>query len=353
MASVDIKTAALILDKAFREANLLEDKTAKKITAVLTGRHKTYRYILITGLLAKSTNEQINPLSLQKGDGLNGKYDARSLCHSVIVPFETMHLQGSLGNSNEPARFEMLSTENAVRSGTDYEILSTVIEILSAIKDSRGAYKYLRHAMAILIDLHNQFIAKYSIGDALIDVSDFAQLVLDYIYKITDNSFQGEICPLVVAELEQMYLGRDYRVEAHKVNQSGASKKEVGDIDIFDKENNLVYSIEVKDKDFTAQDVLHAVAKFRAANLSSSMFVYGKKATFDEHVVSDNLKQIGREGHYCCLISILNYAKLRIADLKNITIRQFVDGLLTFAKAINAKDSTVQDIKEISKIIFK
>ena len=64
------------------------------------------------------------------------------------------------------------------------------------------------------------------------------------------------------------------------------------------------------------------------------------------------LKVIGREGHYCCLISILHYAKLRISDLKTLTIREFVDGLLKFAKVINAKNDTVTMIKDISGKIF-
>lgn len=64
------------------------------------------------------------------------------------------------------------------------------------------------------------------------------------------------------------------------------------------------------------------------------------------------LKEIERKGHYCCLISILHYAKLRICDLKTLTIRDFVDGLLKFAKVINAKDDTINIIKDIASRIF-
>lgn len=163
---------------------------------------------------------------------------------------------------------------------------------------------------------------------------------------------KGEICPLVVAELEQLYLGKNFKVVPHKVNESGSSPKEVGDIDIFDSEGTLVNAIEVKDKSFHVQDVVHAISKFRQANLSSSLFVYGKNVIFDEEKIYEALKAIGREGHYCCLISILNYAKLRISDLKNITIRDFIDGLLKFSKIINVKDDTIGVIKNIASRIF-
>ncbi len=357
MASIDLKTASLILDRAFVEAELSSDEIGQKISEILRGTHKTYRYILVTSLLAKATNDGVNILSLQKGDGEGGKYDARSLCHKVLVPFETLRLPGCLGSSNEPflnkpARFVSLSLTNAVRRGKDFQTLSDVIDVLSNISNSSDAYKYLKSALSVMKEVSKEYVLKFSVGDALIDISEFSQLVLDYIYAITEHSMEGEVCPLIVSQLEQMYLGKDFKVEPHKVNQSGASSKEVGDIDVYDKNKKLIYSIEVKDKDFSKQDVAHAIIKFKQADLSSSLFVYGKNVSFDEDEVFQLLKEIGREGHYCCLISILHYAKLRICDLKTLTIRDFVDGLLKFAKIINAKDDTINIIKDISSKIF-
>ncbi len=357
MATVDLKTASLILERALVEATPLSDEIAATITSVLKGSHKTYRYILVNALLAKATNKDVNALSLQKGDGKNGKFDARTLCHKVIVPFEKLKLQGCLGDSNEPflnkpARFVSLSSSNAVRAGKDRETLESLISILSQITTSEQAYEYLKSAMVVLKENHEEYLKKFSVGDALIDVSEFSQLVLDYIYKITDHTIEGEVCPLVVAELEQLYLGMDYKVVPHKVNESGSSSKEVGDIDVFDSEGTLVNAIEVKDKTFSVQDVIHAVSKFRQANLTSSLFVYGKNVIFDEDEVYNALKIIGREGHYCCLISVLNYAKLRISDLKTVTVRDFVDGLFKFSKIINAKDDAIGVIKEIASQIF-
>ena len=65
----------------------------KNIETILHGSHKTYKYILITQLLAKSVNEQINALAIQSGAPLEGAFDARSLCHKVIVPFERNFLK--------------------------------------------------------------------------------------------------------------------------------------------------------------------------------------------------------------------------------------------------------------------
>lgn len=221
MATIDFRTAGLILERAFVEAKPANDDIGEKIYSVLTGSHKTYRYILVNALLAKATNQAINVLSLQKGDGKQGKFDARSLCHKVLVPFERLKLQGSLGDSNEPflnkpARFVTLSTDNAVRAGRDRETLESVINILSSATTSEIAYKYLRSAMAVLKQNHENYLKKFSIGDALIDVSEFSQLVLDYIYKITNHSMDGEVCPVVVAELERYILVKIIRLSPIK-----------------------------------------------------------------------------------------------------------------------------------------
>ena len=357
MANVDFKTAHLILEKAFQEAEQVNDAMAELITSALNHRHKTYKYVLVTALLAKSANEAVYMLSMQKGGSTPAHYDARSLCHKVIVPFEKLSMPGCLENSNEPfcnkpARYVELSKDNAVRSGSDKELLCKLVDSLPTIATSEEAYKYLKHACWVMKQRHENYLKKFSLGDTLIDVSEFSQLVLDYVYKLTDHTLEGEVCPLIVAELEKLYLGEGYRVVPHKVNESGSSSKEVGDIDVFDANGELVNAIEVKDKDFGEQDVVHAINKFRAAHLLNSMFIYGKNVNFDEDAVFNALKRIGHEGHYCCLISILNYAKLRIYELRNVTLRDFVDGLLRFSKAINAKDDTIIAIKEIASQIF-
>ncbi len=58
------------------------------INFVIDNTHLTYKYILFTAILSKAADESINPLCLQKQSMLSGAYDARTVCHKVIVPFE-------------------------------------------------------------------------------------------------------------------------------------------------------------------------------------------------------------------------------------------------------------------------
>lgn len=100
--NIDRTIAEKVLLSAFRMKCTIKDSVSTKIKQVLEGNHKTYKYILFNGLLAKATNNSINPLALQAGAPIIGAYDARSLCHKVVVPFERNFLQNALGGSNEP-----------------------------------------------------------------------------------------------------------------------------------------------------------------------------------------------------------------------------------------------------------
>jgi hypothetical protein len=92
-------TLSVDADRARRRLEAAWDKTDDPtITAppsvsaylreILTAQDVTYKYILITGLLAKRTNARVHPRALQARSSLPGAYDARSLCHSVVVSFE-------------------------------------------------------------------------------------------------------------------------------------------------------------------------------------------------------------------------------------------------------------------------
>lgn len=347
---VDKTKARGTLLVAFKGRKEINDSIGNRIREVITGKHKTYRYVLVTGLLSKATDENVDPLSLQANDSSKGAYDARTIAHDVLVPFEREYLPNSLGNSNEPflnnpARHPRLSFDNAVRQGKDRIILGKAIEVLSAMNSQKKALKYLKSALAVMDEVSRVFNRKYEIDGSGIATSQTAQSVLDYIFCLTENPCEGEICPIIVSVLESLYLPTSFRVVAHKVNESGSSSKEVGDIDVLNEHGEVINSIEVKDKDFTKEDVEHAIRKFHQAGLERTLFVYGKKVNFNQTEVWQLAARYGRIGCYCAVMSILDYAKLRLFSIDNIDLNSFVIKLLQEAKIIGAKDSTIEWIK--------
>src|SRR4051794_30739498 len=76
-------------------------RIAQLIDVILGASDITFKYLLVTAFLAKSVNPRIHARAIQAGSKLDGAYDARSLCHGVVVGFEKS--KGNLfGLSNEP-----------------------------------------------------------------------------------------------------------------------------------------------------------------------------------------------------------------------------------------------------------
>lgn len=334
--------AEKVLLAAFRTRCSKKDYISSNIIAVLKGIHKTYKYVLVNGLLAKATNENINPLALQAGAPIDGAYDARSLCHNVLVPFERDFLQNALGGSNEPflnkpARFTHLSNGNAVRKGQDREILELVIKIFESIPTSTEANKYLACALEFL----GQRIEENKIlHDTTINYNPTLVEIYEFVFRFLEKSYEGETLAIVVGAIEKIYYQRftqNYKVIAHKVNQSGASSKEVGDIDIY-KDDTFYYAIEVKDKNFTPYDIEHAFKKIQSAGGLKGQFIFGQNAKFDKGLVEKRISAFEKENFMALFQDIYTYARIMIFKIDLNNKQEFIDSIMETAIEINCKD---------------
>lgn len=349
--TVDHSQAKKELLNALVKPCLRDDSLTEKIRFVLHERHKTYKYILVNALLAKATNGDIHPLALQAGAELEGAFDARSLCHKVLVPFEREHLDNVLGGSNEPflnkpARFTHLSTENAVRAGTDKKILATLIDVLSNVKSSSDAQEYLTCALEILT---GQIEALRELNTIEGTFSQSVSEALTFIKEFVSVSHEGESTVIIVAAIEKLFHSRlagEHNVKPHKVNQSGASSKEVGDIDVF-HDDAFVYAIEVKDKDFTAQDVAHAFDKMKHNNASRGIFIYGPHASFNREVIEGILETYHAEGFTTLLMGIVPYARLILIKTGLESRDEFFQVVMQTAIEINSKQETREWIQAL------
>ena len=323
----------------------MKNAYTEQIKSVLYADHKTYKYILITALLAKACDTEVNPLALQAGAQLNGAYDARSLCHKVIVPFERNFLNNALGGSNEPflnkpARFTHLSLNNAVRRGSDRETLKSLINILQNTTTPIIAKHYLCFALELLqlesIKLENIPTTNNVMDDVTLIT------IYKFIINFISESFEGETCVIVVGALEKLHykqISEKYNVMVHKVNQSGKSSKEVGDIDVYDG-MEYKYSIEIKDKDFTEHDVIHAFKKMINAKSHKGAFIYGPRAKYDKEKIDKCLDIFESKDFFTLFISVLSYSRVMLFSLKNLDFARFVDTIVEISAIINCKSTT-------------
>ncbi len=340
--SLEKSVAERTLLTAFRERCSKNDEISIAVKTILNGNHKTYKYILVNAILAKATNEKIDPLALQAGAPLEGAFDARSLCHQVLVPFERDFLQNALGGSNEPflnkpARFTHLSTDNAVRKGKDKETLNLLIDTLPKIKTSTEAKSYLSCALEFL----NRRIEELQVlHESEIKYNPTLVEIYEFIYRFLEVSYEGETSVIVVGTLEKIFHSRqkqEFKVVVHKVNQSGASSKEVGDIDIF-KGGYFFYAVEIKDKDFTAYDLEHAFKKIIDNGGKKGQFVYGPNANFEDGVIKTKLESFEKKGFMTLFMGIYSFSRYMLFKTDTLNKQEFIDTLIETTVEINSKN---------------
>lgn len=356
--SIDFAKANTVLLKALKSRKQPADDIVAMLRKVILGSHKTYKYVLLTNLLAKAVNPNANALCLQAGAPISGAFDSRSLCHKVLVPFEREHLANALGASNEPylnkpARFTHLAPENAVRDGNDREILNTLISI--ADKVNKGGALLARKCLSCCFTLLEKVIAGNELLSTVntIITPDLIDIYA-YVARYIKESYEGETCAAVVGAVEKQFyscLKGEYRVEVHKVNECGTSSREIGDIDVYEKDK-CFYSVEVKDKAFTIYDIEHAFNKMIAAQVNRGSFVYGPRATFDEEKVKITLYSFEQKKFVTLFMGVLPYVRLVLFQTPHVDTRNFLQILLDTTREINAKERTIRRVHTLAGEMF-
>lgn len=349
MANVDLEQAEKVFRQAIKET--MVDKweatspVAAEIGEVILGSHLTFRYILLNSLLAKATEENINPITLQAGSKLKGAYDARSLCHKVLVPLERELLNSRLGGSNEPflnkpARFPELSEHNPVRAGKDRETLFRLIGILSKIPNSEYAYQALKDAIYFVLrrptrDITQQITREgkwCSTGE-----------IYDFIVQFMGESMEGETCALVggvAFDLLDKIAAKKLDVHVHPINQSGSSSKEVSDIDVYYRDT-LEYTIEVKDKQFSRQDVAHAVSKAIEARHTRLLFLTGPRGSLSNGDQVEIEKDWIEKGFDLVFEKLDVFLKIILSLTGSLTSEEIMELFNKHAQVARVKDGTM------------
>ena len=351
--------AAETLNAAYAYAIKHPDSSCKHsgfIDYVIDNTHLTYKYILFTAVLAKATDPSINGLCLQKQSTFPGAYDARTVCHKVIVPFEMETLKKALGGSNEPflnkpARFPELSKNNAVRRGNDKEILNALcdnIPLITTASEAKACLVYLLCKLIRIRDAKEQ-LTVFSIKDE----TNLPAKLYRYIREALTQSYEGEVLSLMIAGLYHlMYRNNpEVRVEVHPVNQSGASGREVSDLDIYINDT-LMSSNELKDKDYAETDLRHAADKVISAGGNRMLFIEGPRGNSDGNFIPSVEEEYMSRNFLLRVLSYQFFMSSTIVSLESVDCEEFIRFILGTARDTKFKEEVIVYLDELAQRIF-
>jgi hypothetical protein len=347
VAFPDHVKARRILESALQnftkcEVKLLMPTHAKSIHDIITGTHLTFRYMLITALLAKITDSSVHARSIQTGSNLDISFDARSLCHKVWVPFEREFLDNRLGGSNEPylnkpARFPEIAKENAVRAGSDQNLLNILFDLLEELnsRDAEYCYDAFMYAFQLIMKRRGSSKDDILLTSAIFSTETLRCFAAEYL----SESYYGETCVSIVAALLTVEYWNHLTVSVHPANEAGSSSNEIGDIDIYDGKQ-LLYPVEVKDKSFIKADVDHAVRKSIQNRCNRLLFVIGIHSQLEMGDMKQIVVEYAEKRFDLVFLSIKTLTNALISLFDNDQKQRFIQGLYKCLIEMRAKDET-------------
>lgn len=258
--TVELTRAEEALARAWAEIGSSSRPPARMrslIEDLISASDVTFKYILVTGYLAKYVNPKIHARALQTGSSLKGAYDARSLCHKVVVSFEKS--KGNLfGLSNEPfvnkpARHPEHDEANPqLRNRSLAQQLHSALEL--AQSGSRGdVFQGLIHILRLgsaraASDKRVKSTAKGNLTELVAFIKEFLQ-----------EADGGARLVGVWGAFTQL-LSEEGEIKVHSPNTADLYAKTAGDVEVF-YGNVLISASECKQRPLNEDDVNHGIGK--------------------------------------------------------------------------------------------
>lgn len=288
---------------------------APTIDFILNGKNcLTYRYILLTALTAKATNEDVDILSLQASDDSDGAYDARSLCSHVVFKFQRDFLEDVLDGSNEdplvnnPGRHPRLSKKNKSAGGDPKKALFMLCDNLPLVDSSESARDNLDYYITqclVMAEAKREQASSFSTAIITTDVFSTRH----FMDALLDKNFGGLALLLVANAIFAVThpQSRGFKVVPHPVNQAGTSSQQMSDLDIFKADGTPHLAIELKDKPFTAAEVDKAAKTAYECGAPAMLFIAGRASSLNDEVYryfNDAKEKYEKQGMVISVITI-------------------------------------------------
>ncbi len=347
---IDPKKATRLLFELFNDNQkkgqiALDADLAAKIEAVLDGPQKTYRYILFTGILAKTTTPKCHARSLQLRWANPGAFDARSFCTKVVLPFEATCLPDALGGSpdpfvNNPARFESVELTNATQGAAGRLALENTHAVLESLQDRpASARPALAHAIAHLRAKMRppKITAKRK---SVVPTNETLSSFLDFL----DANCGGEAATAITGCALRILFPKA-KVVIHRVNQAGAPSTQYGDIDVVFSDKK-VYAVEVKDKPFNDASVDRSAAlafNRGAKKLIWAVGMHGEASAINQQ---NKIAEWARQGLDLSFLKLADLLKALFAAFGEDEWQGMVDSTASILSEMKARSSTMAKFRK-------
>ena len=291
---------------------------------------KTYRYVLPTQLLAKVADPNLDCRSLQAGADRAGSFDARTIAHQVIVPFDQAN-DRVLGGSpepyvNNPVRVSEVSERhrNPQKNKRGWDHLCRVLEAVESAQDEDFTKTVLRQVTIEIYRRLSEVRVAYP-TPRRISLSGCMRLIDEYLAETSGGDRLLALSSALFA-----VIGRNFhlfsRVERASITASDASTGMLADLECSTEDGTIVLVVEVKDRVLTVSQMMGKVANMREKQVSEIFFV-AQQGVEDQKQVDSLIESEFVSGQNIYVMSLSRLAEVSLALLGEEGRREFLLGV--------------------------
>lgn len=242
----------------------------------LTSSIVTYHYVLPTQVLAKCVDQQLDARCVQVSSGLIEAFDARSLAHDVLVPFDQENSNVLGGSSapyiNNPLRVPGVLAEyrGNQKKKADWDKLVHVLDVVQNSPDTDLAALVFDQILYEIHRLLDATLVEYPTPNRI-----SLSRTINLIDRFVAEKSGGDRIEAVVAALFRT-IGRMFgvftEVRRGKVNSSDRSSRMAADVECY-LDGKIVLLIEVKDQSLTLVQLNAKLDSARVNQIQEILFI--------------------------------------------------------------------------------
>lgn len=283
------------------------------IRGCLTSNTKSYRYVLPTQLLSKTVDHNLDSRSLQAAYQGKGAFDARTIAHKVIVPFDKEN-HNVLGGSNEPyvnnpLRCTSVSKANRARQKNkkDWDKLINVLNTVEELNDQSITRAVFDQVLLEIYRLLAEVTVVYPTPNR-ISLDKTLQIINSFTAERSGGDRLEAVTTALFRTISEKFSLFD-EVKREKVNAPDSFTGMVADIECW-LDNEIVLLVEVKDRTLTLTHLDAKIDVARSNQIKEILFMAQQGIeSKDKSEISNKILQEFTSGQNIYISSLVDFAK--------------------------------------------
>jgi hypothetical protein len=246
------------------------------IAQCLTSRTKTYHYVLPTQLLTKCVNHDLDCHSIQTAYGKRGAFDARTIAHGVVVPFDKANYNVLGGSSepyvNNPLRCPAVTREfrGQQKNKTDWDRLIEILDYVESQNDKNLTASVFDQVLREIYKLLSGVHVRYPTPNR-ISLNGTINVITRFTTEKSGGDRVESVCTALFRIIAEQFDLFD-EVRRQKVNVADASSGMGADIECWLR-GKVILLVEVKDRALTVIQLDSKLEVARSRKISEILFI--------------------------------------------------------------------------------